>query len=69
MKEEKTLTRKKPSKNDVKEVVKKLKKDLGMEYDNLWDVVSKDDKEFAWSFAEDYKNFLDLAKTKENLLL
>jgi aspartyl aminopeptidase len=68
MKEEKKLTGKKPSKNDVKEVVKKLKKDLGMEYDNLWDVVSKDDKEFAWSFAEDYKNFLDLAKTEREFV-
>lgn len=69
MKEEKKLTSKPGTKKtDNSEKIKKLKKELGVEYSNLWDVVSKDDKEFAYSFAEEYKKFLDLAKTEREFV-
>jgi hypothetical protein len=47
---------------------KTLKKKLFAEYPNLWDKASADDRDAAFAFAEEYKNFLDIAKTEREFV-
>ena len=47
---------------------KALKKKLFAEYPNLWDKSSQDDRDAAFAFAEEYKNFLDMAKTEREFI-
>ena len=48
--------------------IKALKKKLTAEFPNLWDTSSQDDQEAAFSFAEEYKTFLDLGKTEREFV-
>ncbi len=56
------------SQESKSETIKDLKKKLLAEYPNLWDTASADDREFAQSFAEEYKKFIDLAKTEREFV-
>jgi aspartyl aminopeptidase len=47
---------------------KKLKAELCAEYNNLWDTVSTDDRDFAFAFADEYKLFLDMVKTEREFV-
>ena len=51
------------------ELAKDLKKQLSVEFKNIWDTCSKDDRTFAYEFAEEYKKFLDLAKTERECVI
>lgn len=51
------------------ELAKDLKKKLSVEFKNIWDTCSKDDRTFAYEFAEEYKKFLDLAKTERECVI
>ncbi len=46
----------------------KLKKKLSAEYPNLWDIASKDEREAASDFAEEYMSFIDMAKTEREFV-
>ncbi len=50
------------------EEIKALKKKLLAEYPNIWDSASKDDYEFAFAFAEEYKQFINLGKTEREFV-
>ena len=54
--------------NDKKEEIKSLKKKLMMEYPNLWDKCSAGDKDLIFDFADEYKHFIDLAKTEREFV-
>lgn len=47
---------------------KQLKKELFAEYPNLWETSKPDDHDFAFAFAEEYKQFLDSAKTEREFV-
>ncbi len=47
---------------------KELKKKLSAEFPNLWDTSSKDDVDAAFDFAEEYKAFIDMAKTEREFV-
>jgi aspartyl aminopeptidase len=49
--------------------IKALKKQLQYECRNAWDMASEDDREFAYAFAEEYKNFLDQARTEREFVV
>ena len=56
----------KPEKNN--DAGKALKKKLFADYPNLWDTASKDDHTAAFEFAEEYKSFIDMAKTEREFV-
>lgn len=67
--EKKPAADKKSEKTDKKlDVIKKLKKDLLAEFPNIWDTASADDVDFTYAFADEYKQFLDLAKTEREFV-
>ncbi len=47
---------------------KELKKELAKEYRNAWDFNREDEQDFAFAFAEEYKAFLDQAKTEREFV-
>ncbi len=55
--------------NAATEKAKALKKRLSFEFKNIWDICSEDDRTFAFDFAQEYKKFLDLAKTEREAVL
>lgn len=50
------------------EAGKNLKKSLQIEFPNLWDKATAEDREQALAFAGEYKRFLDLAKTEREFV-
>lgn len=54
--------------DDQSQTGKALKKKLQVEYPNLWDVSEPADRDAAFAFAEEYKIFLDLAKTEREFV-
>ncbi|MGI6333579.1 MAG: aminopeptidase [Saccharofermentanales bacterium] len=53
---------------DQSQAGKALKKKLQAEFPNLWDVADPADRDAAFSFAEEYKNFLNSAKTEREFV-
>ena len=51
------------AKKEQQEKTKALKAKLSVEFKNIWDICSEDDRIAAYDFAEEYKKFLDIAKT------
>jgi aspartyl aminopeptidase len=51
------------------ETAKDLKKKLSVEFKNVWDTCNADDRIFAYEFAEEYKKFLDMAKTERECII
>lgn len=47
---------------------KELKKQLQKEYKNAWDLQPDDERDFAFAFVEEYKAFLDLARTEREFV-
>ena len=68
IKDEKSGKRKKDNVEKKSEAAKDLKKRLQAEYPNLWDTASPDDRDAAFQFAEEYKNFLNIAKTEREFV-
>lgn len=65
----KKQTETKKEEKSPSELAKDLKKKLSVEFKNIWDTCSKDDRTFAYEFAEEYKKFLDLAKTERECVI
>jgi len=65
----KKQTETKKEEKSPSELAKDLKKQLSVEFKNIWDTCSKDDRTFAYEFAEEYKKFLDLAKTERECVI
>lgn len=47
---------------------KQLKKDLQVDFPNLWDRITDDDRERVMAFSEDYKTFIDMGKTERSFV-
>ena len=58
-----------PAESTATEKAKALKKRLSVDFKNIWDICSEDDRIFAYDFAQEYKKFLDLAKTEREAVL
>ena len=65
----KKQTETKKEEKSPSDLAKELKKQLSVEFKNIWDTCSKDDRTFAYEFAEEYKKFLDLAKTERECVI
>lgn len=59
----------KKEKTKTPDAGKELKKKLQAEFPNLWDTASQDDKDAAFDFAEEYKAFIDMAKTEREFVV
>ncbi len=59
----------KKEEKSASDLAKDLKKQLSVEFKNLWDTVSEDDRTFAYAFAEEYMRFLNLAKTERECVI
>lgn len=57
-----------PAVHTKKTSAKNKYKYLLAEYSNIWEVGSNDDHDHAYSFAEEYKTFLDQAKTEREFV-
>jgi aspartyl aminopeptidase len=63
------MAEKKTKKSVPDSDIQNLKKKLLFEYPNLWDKSSPEDQNLALDFAEEYKNFLDMAKTEREFII
>lgn len=58
-----------PVPKEKNEQTQALKDQLFAEYKNLWEVASAEEKDNTFAFADEYKRFLDLAKTEREFVL
>lgn len=65
----KKQTEEKKEEKTAQETAKALKKKLSVEFKNIWDTCSADDRTFAYDFADEYKKFLDMAKTERECVI
>ncbi|MEA4888301.1 MAG: aminopeptidase [Clostridiaceae bacterium] len=68
MKEKKQLVEKDKQTSQASEAGKNLKKKLQADFPNLWDKAAAADRELVMSFAEEYKQFITLAKTEREFV-
>lgn len=54
--------------DDIKSEGQKLQEELGYKQTNIWEKAGDDEKKLAMSFCEDYKNFLNAAKTEREFV-
>ncbi|NLC84565.1 MAG: aminopeptidase [Ruminococcaceae bacterium] len=57
------------AKKEQQEKTKALKAKLSVEFKNIWDICNEDDRIAAYDFAEEYKKFLDIAKTEREAVI
>ncbi len=58
----------KTKKNPKGPSAKDLKQELAKDYQNAWDFNREDEQGFAFAFADEYKSFLDQAKTEREFV-